>query len=300
VISLRCESRGVALRVAAIWLVCVASGCATFHVDSNPPGDCYFNGQLVGKTPYSAVYTAAQLQGARCGIVLPGHDVAEAMQLQPAPNAIPMESSPPGAMVYINGELAGKSPLYRTDPGFLTNLGYVLGGCYIRVVFPPEVLAGRPGAGSTPPAGSGEPATAKDNVTCDLRVINVADSSGIANASGEAAAGKLDALAKGLAAKLKEGVIVKGEAIAVVSLRNRSDSARGKIVVEELADKLQGALIETGWFEVKERIDLRAALTEQDLDKAGIVKNEGVRKKLAGVKYIVIGGVTVTEPAKNP
>ncbi len=300
-ISFKCEVCGVALRIAAaVWSTCVASGCATFYVDSTPPGDCYFNGQFVGKTPYSGVYTSTQLQGARCCVVLPGHDVAEATQLQPALNAIPMESAPPGAMVYFNGELAGKSPLYRTDPGFLTDLGYVLGGCHIRVVFPPEVLAGQPGAGNTPPAGSGAPGAARDNVACDLRVINVADGSGIANASGEAAAGKLDALAKGLAAKLREGVVVKGEAIAVISLRNRSGSARGKIVVEELADKVQGALIDTGWFEVKERIDLRAALAEQDLDKAGIVKNEDVRKKLAGVKYIVIGGVTVTEPAKSP
>jgi curli biogenesis system outer membrane secretion channel CsgG len=211
-----------------------------------------------------------------------------------------MESAPPGAMVYFNGELAGKSPLYRTDPGFLTNLGYVLGGCHIRVVFPPEVLAGQPGAGNTPPAGSGAPGAAKDNVACDLRVINVADGSGIANASGEAAAGKLDALAKGLAAKLKEGMAVKGEAIAVISLRNRSGSTRGNVVVDELADKVQGALIDTGWFDVKERIDLRGVLNEQDLETAGIVRNENVRKKLAGVKYVVIGGVTVTEAAKGP
>ena len=44
---------------------------------------------------------------------------------------------------------------------------------------------------------------------------------------------------------------------------------------------------------MKERIDLRGIIDEQDLDAAGIVKNENVRKKLAGVKYIVLGGVTV-------
>jgi hypothetical protein len=299
-ISFQCEACGVARGIAAaVWLACLASGCATFSVDSQPPGDCYFNGQFVGKTPYSGVYTAAQLQaGARCSLVLPGHDLSEAMQLQPMPNTIPMESAPPGATVYINGELAGKSPLYRADPGFLTDLSYVLGGCHISVVFPPEVLAGRAGPGTTPPAGHTGTGMAKANVACDLRIISVADGSGIANASGEAAGGKLDALAKGLAMKLKEGVVVKGETIAVISLRNRSGSARGKIVVDELADKVQGALIDTGWFEVKERLDLRGILTEQDLDTAGIVKNENVRKKLAGVKYIVIGGVTVTEPPR--
>jgi hypothetical protein len=294
-----CEARNAALRLAAVvWALCAASGCANFHVDSDPPGDCYFNGQFVGKTPYSAVYSAAELQGARCALVLPGHSISEASQLPPAPNAIPMESAPPGALVYFNEKLAGKSPLYRTDPGLLTNLGYVAGGCRIRVVFPPEVLAGRADEGRSPPAGSGEPGAAKGSVTCDLRVIGVADGSGIASASGQASASKLDALAKALAVKLKEGVAVKGEALAVISLRNRSGSARGKIVVDELADKVQGALIDTGWFEVKERIDLRGLLTEQDLDTAGVVRNEDVRKRLAGVKYIVIGGVTVTEPMK--
>ena len=298
-ISFECEARGVALRLAAaVCLACAASGCATFYVDSEPPGDCYFNGQFVGKTPYSGVYTSAQLQGSRCSVVLPGHGVAETMQLPLAPTGIPMESAPPGATVYFNGEFIGKSPLYRTDPGFLADLGYVLGGCHISVVFPPDVLAGRASVGTAPSASSGEPGVAKGTVACDLRVISVADGSGIANASGEAAGGKLDALAKGLAIKLKEGMVVKGETIAVISLRNRSGSARGKIVVDELADKVQGALIDTGWFEVKERLDLRGVLAEQDLDMAGIVKNENVRRKLAGVKYIVIGGVTVSEPPK--
>ena len=63
----------------------------------------------------------------------------------------------------------------------------------------------------------------------------------------------------------------------------------------DCCDKVQGALIDGGWFDVKERIDLRGVLSEQDLDAAGIVKNASVRDKLAGVKYIVIGGVTVTE-----
>ncbi len=135
-------------------------------------------------------------------------------------------------------------------------------------------------------------------VSCDLRIIAVVDSSGLCSASGQAGSDRLDVLAKGLTSKLKEGTVVKGESVAVVSLRNRGDTGQGKAIAEELADKVQGALIDTGWFDVKERIDLRGILTEQDLDTAGIVKNESVRKKLAGVKYIVIGGVTVTDLPK--
>lgn len=144
---------------------------------------------------------------------------------------------------------------------------------------------------------SGRELTGK--VSCDLRIIDVSKGSGIASAGGETASNKIDLLARGLAGKLKESMVIKGEPIAVVSLRNRSRTNQGKIIADELADKVQGALIDTGWFDVKERIDLRAVLDEKDLDTAGIVKNDSVRKKLSGVKYIVIGGVTVTEPPKQ-
>jgi curli biogenesis system outer membrane secretion channel CsgG len=107
-------------------------------------------------------------------------------------------------------------------------------------------------------------------------------------------------LAKALSKKLKEGMMVKGESISVVSLRNRSGTPQGKVVADELADKVSGALVDTRWFEVRERTDLRGILNEQDLETAGIVKKEDVKEKLAGVKYIVIGGVTVTEGERKP
>lgn len=143
-------------------------------------------------------------------------------------------------------------------------------------------------------AGTKQEAKARtDVVSCDLRMVQVSDGTAVASASGEASSDRLADLAKALSRKLKEGLMVKGETVAVVSLRNRSGTAQGKVVADELADKLGGALIDTGWFEIKERIDLRGLLSEQDLETAGLVKNEDVKKKLAGVKYIVIGGVTV-------
>jgi len=135
-------------------------------------------------------------------------------------------------------------------------------------------------------------------IAVDIRLITVSEGTGVAAVSGEAPNNKLDVLAKELAGKLREDMVVKGESIGVVSLRNRSGTNQGKIIADELADKIQGALIDTGWFDVKERIDLRAILDEEDLDTAGIVKNENVKKKLAGVKYIVIGGITVTDPQR--
>ena len=94
---------------------------------------------------------------------------------------------------------------------------------------------------------------------------------------------------------MKEHIFIKGESIAVVSLRNRSSTDHGRTVADELADKLTGDLVSLDWFKVKERLDLRAILDEKDLEKAAIVKNAAVKKKLANIKYIVVGGLTVTE-----
>ena len=137
------------------------------------------------------------------------------------------------------------------------------------------------------------------NVSCDLRIARVVDGSSIAHGSGRETADKLERLAKALAGQLRDGMLAKGESIAVVTLRNRSGTRHGRVIADELADKVTGALIDTGWFDVKERIDLRAILGEKDLESAGIVKQAKVKEKLAGIKYIVIGGVTVTERSKG-
>ena len=149
----------------------------------------------------------------------------------------------------------------------------------------------------TPPTPT--PATTSTRAACDLRMIRASDASVVASVSGESTVERMSELAKAAAGKLREEMPIKGESLAVVSLRNRSATGRGKVVADELADKLAGALVETGWFQVKERIDLRAIVEEKDLDATGMVTNETVKRKLAGVKYIVIGGVTVTE-GKQP
>ena len=184
--------------------------------------------------------------------------------------------APSGGQFYVDGVRLGEMPLFTGSFWFPRQIKAIWGG----------------------PASVGHKDHATEVISCDLRIILVSDGSGIANATGETTADKLDVLTKGLTGKLKEGMVIKGESVAVVSLRNRGSTSRGKVVADELADKVQGALIDTGWFDVKERIDLRGLLDEKDLETAGLVKNESVRKKLAGVKYIVIGGVTVTGPQK--
>ena len=137
-------------------------------------------------------------------------------------------------------------------------------------------------------------------ITCDLRIVKVSDGSAVAQAGGGSGSDDLKNLASVLARRLRGEVLVKGEPIAVVSLRNRSGSAIGRVIADEIADKLTGELIGTKWFAVKDRIDLRAILDEKDLEKSKIVRSLEVQRKLAGVKYIVVGGVTAGESVVEP
>lgn len=110
-------------------------------------------------------------------------------------------------------------------------------------------------------------------------------------------------MAKSLAEKFQQGMPAKGKSIAVLTFRNRSKNEKCAVACEELSDKLTGALIETKWFSVKARIDVKAILDEKDfqaaqLDSADILKDPRIRARITGVEYIVIGGVTVTEPRK--
>ena len=140
----------------------------------------------------------------------------------------------------------------------------------------------------------GEHESEARTVSCDLRIVRVADGTVKASASGRAATKKLKDLAEDLADALKDDMLVKGVSISVVSLRNRSGTKQGQAFAEELADKLTGALLKSRWFNVKERIDLRSVLNEKDLEDAALVKRPRVRQKLAGIKYIISGGVTTS------
>jgi hypothetical protein len=274
---------------AAVWAACAMGGCATLYVESEPPGaEIYVKGQLIGNTPCSRVYSIFDVPDLRAAGVLPGHQVSECVQLPRKPDMVPIETAPPGALVYANGSLLGKTPFYTDSAGVI---GCMTSGGHYRAVFPSEAQA------AEPPHGA---ASGPGRVSCDLRLIEVGSGSGVASAGGDNSSGGLAALAKELAGKLKVGVPAKGATVAVVSLRNRAGTPGGKVTADELADKVQGALIDTGWFDVKERIDLRGVLNETDLDAAGLVKNENVRKQLAGVKYVVIGGVTVTDAQRKP
>ena len=139
--------------------------------------------------------------------------------------------------------------------------------------------------------GKSEPAL----VSCDVRIIDVSDASLVASASDSARNNELKELAKDLAKDLKKGMSLKGQSIAVANFRNRSGTALGRTMSDDLSEKLSGALHKTGWFKVKERLDLSAILDEQDLDNSRIVNNPAVRRKLSGINYVVLGGVTVVK-----
>jgi hypothetical protein len=130
-------------------------------------------------------------------------------------------------------------------------------------------------------------------VSCDLRVVRVSDGSLVASASRQNAYGRLGRLAEELADDLKSGVKIKGEAVALAPLVDRTGTIMGQAVAKEAADKIAGAMVKTGWFEVRERIELRTVVDERDLQITGLTKDPDVRTTLAGVKHVVVGGVTI-------
>jgi curli biogenesis system outer membrane secretion channel CsgG len=56
--------------------------------------------------------------------------------------------------------------------------------------------------------------------------------------------------------------------------------------------------VQTGWFNVKERVSLGKLVDERDLGLAGIVKTPEAKAKLGNVDYLVIGGITITGVSK--
>jgi hypothetical protein len=252
-------------------------GCASITVEGDPPGGKVFlRGRYIGTAPFTRIFWAGEDAGASTEMVQPGHDRSECPHLPrpPGMTLLEMTSAPPGAQVYIDGTLAGTTPVF-TGVFFPSS---------IRVVFP----KGGPSA-SPPSATAGA-------VSCDVRIIRVSDGTAVSSASGQCKADDLQSLANALVDKLRADMLVKDESVAVGSLRNRSGTEAGKIVADEVADKIAGALIATKWFQVKERIDLRAILDEKDLETADIVQNPKLKRKLGNIKYLVIGGVTANPP----
>ncbi len=130
-------------------------------------------------------------------------------------------------------------------------------------------------------------------VTCEVRLVSVADGAIVATASSHEELADLDDLADDLADDLEGGKTKKGQAVTVATLRNRSGTDQCKRIGDELLQKIEGELVSQGYFAVHERLELRAILDEKDLESSSVVKNPKVRKKLAGVDYLLLGGVSI-------
>jgi len=138
-----------------------------------------------------------------------------------------------------------------------------------------------------------EPVTYATIVTCEVRLVNVADGSVVASASDDDKLTDLDDLADSLADDLEGPKTPRGQAVAVATLRNRSGTEECKRIADTLRDKITTELTNGRYFDVKERLELRAILDERDLESSSVVKNPKVRKKLANVDYLLLGGVSV-------
>ena len=141
------------------------------------------------------------------------------------------------------------------------------------------------------------------DIDCDLRIARVADASLVASASAKGRSTKLDALAAqlldSLKATLKEDSRARPLTIAVTGLRNRTGTPQAKAVIDALIDKLTNVMIASDSFDAKERVDLSALVDEKDLEIAEIVSRTNVKEKLAGVRFVVVGGVTVRKMRKE-
>jgi hypothetical protein len=249
------------------------------NFESDPPGaKCYLNGRYLGTTPLTAkvrfryMPTYSEGWGACVEFVFPGHERADCPQLPgyEGTNNTLVTSAPAGGELYLEGVLIGLTP-------HIDNFDFAH---KVKAVFPkdPKIVQG------------------KIFVSCDLRIVRVSDGSVVAAAGGQSSPERFNALGEELTEGLRENMFVKGELIAVVSLRNRSGTPGSQALADELADKLTGALLKCGWFDVRERISLRSILAEKDLEKTDLVKSAKVREKIVGLKYIVIGGVSVSRP----
>lgn len=132
-------------------------------------------------------------------------------------------------------------------------------------------------------------------VSCQVRLVRVSDGTVVAKASGDDDLDDLDDLADNLADDLEDGQAKRGKAIAVATLRSRTDSDQCRQLTDELQQKLIGKLTDAEYFVVRERLELRAILDEKDLESSSVVKNPKVQSKLANVDYLLLGGVSVRQ-----
>lgn len=140
-------------------------------------------------------------------------------------------------------------------------------------------------------------------VSCDVWLASVSDEA--TSISGAASAkcrlNDLAVLAEDLATQLSKSVDNKGESVAVLALANRVGTDDCRAIAEEVADKLTVALAASGWFDVKERMNLQRVLDARTQEQVlNLVRDPGLRERTGSIRYVVLGGVTVSTPEKTP
>lgn len=130
-------------------------------------------------------------------------------------------------------------------------------------------------------------------VTCDVRVLDVATGSAVRAATAVGSRLQLDDIATRIVADLELELGMAGSTVAVAVFRSRGGSQPAIAIARELADKVAGKLILLKTIQVKERIELGAILDERDLQAAGLIDNPDLRKRLEGVDFLIIGAISV-------
>lgn len=157
----------------------------------------------------------------------------------------------------------------------------------------------RSDAFQTASAGPRQAATsaAPGIIACELRIVRVADGSVLCATGGRTTTDNIENLARVLVHKLGKDPKAKGKSIAVASFRDRTKTPQGLVMADEFAFKAMAALLESGWFIVRERVDLSKVAPGKALDDPAVVKSPNVRQKVAHLDYVVLGSVALSEPS---
>lgn len=134
-------------------------------------------------------------------------------------------------------------------------------------------------------------------VACELRVVRVADRKVIRSVSALATCGNIGSLARALVGELsRSGSVPRGASVVAVSLGNRQGTAQGVLLAEAMTDSVARALRRRKQFRFLKQIDLRDILgDEQKLESASCVTAPKLRGLMRNARYIVVGGIAISE-----
>ncbi|MBS3821076.1 MAG: PEGA domain-containing protein [Planctomycetes bacterium] len=137
-----------------------------------------------------------------------------------------------------------------------------------------------------------EAVDAVDRIACDIRIIRVTDGRVVATAYGLVGTERLIILAEQIAEQISTRMPPDAHGSAVMlRLRNRRRTPAGDQLADELTEMLFRELVYAGPLKITRTIDLRSLVEARMRDHSAVLKNPDVQRMLAGVQYVIQGGI---------